>query len=99
MVQKTSVEDLLELSSHVMNYAVIEERLMEPLRKKWEVAKKTRLEYYAANINPECWVQCKQPKSEVTFWLKFTSKEITTIIQIKIILQIKKILAKLIFFI
>ena len=36
-----------------MKYVVIEERLMEPLRKKWKVAKKTKLEYYITNINLE----------------------------------------------
>ena len=49
------VEDLLELSTDSMKYVVIEERLMEPLRKKWKDAKRTNLEYYIANINLECW--------------------------------------------
>ena len=46
------MEDLLELSSDAMKYVVIEERLMDPLRKKWKDAKRTKLEYYIANINP-----------------------------------------------
>ena len=50
---------LLELSRDAMKYVVIEERLMEPLRKKWKDAKRTKLEYYIANINPECWVLYK----------------------------------------
>ena len=29
---------------------------MDPLRKKWKDAKRTKLEYYIANINPEWWV-------------------------------------------
>ena len=49
----------LELSSDAMKYVVIEERLMDPLRKKWKDAKRTKLEYYIANINPECWVLYK----------------------------------------
>ena len=32
---------------------------MESLRKKWEVAKRTKLEYYTANFNPECWSKYK----------------------------------------
>ena len=41
------VEDRLELSSDVMKYVVIEERLMKLLR-KWKDAKRTNLEYYIA---------------------------------------------------
>ena len=37
----------------------IEERWMESLRKKWEDAKRTKLEYYIANVNPKCWSQYK----------------------------------------
>ena len=29
------------------------------LRMKWEDAKRTKLEYYIANVNPECWSQYK----------------------------------------
>ena len=43
----------------VMKYEVIEERLMEPLMNQWKDAKCTKLEYYIANINPECWVLYK----------------------------------------
>ena len=50
------MEDLLELSSEAMQYVVIEERLMKPQRQKWEDAKRIKLEYCIANINPECWV-------------------------------------------
>ena len=39
MVQKTSVEDLLEISSDVMQYILTGERLVEPLWKKWEDGK------------------------------------------------------------
>ena len=39
-----------------MKYVVIEESLMEPLRKMWEDAKRTNLKYYVVNINPKCWV-------------------------------------------
>ena len=37
------MEDLLELSSDAMKYIVIEERLMDPLRKKWKDAKRTSI--------------------------------------------------------
>ena len=37
-----------------MLYNMIEERLVESLRMKWEDAKRTKLEYYIANVNPEC---------------------------------------------
>ena len=54
-----SLPCLLERSSNTMQYVMIEERLMESLRNKWEDAKWTKLEYYIANINPECWSQYK----------------------------------------
>ena len=41
-----------------MKYVVIEEILME-LRKKWKDVKRTKLEYYTANIIRECWVLYK----------------------------------------
>ena len=53
------MEDLLDLSSDAIKYVVIEERLMDPLRKKWKDARRTQLEYYIANINLECWVLYK----------------------------------------
>ena len=34
-----------------MWYVMIEERLVESLRMKWEDAKRTKLEYYIANVN------------------------------------------------
>ena len=79
MVQKMSVEDLLELSSHVMNYAVIEERLMEPLRNKWEDAKKTKLErvvQYKARrrivcIEPFLFFYFFSPKKLIPLVIKF----------------------------
>ena len=51
--------DLLELSGDPMQYVMIEERLVESLQMKWEDAKRTKLEYYIANVNPECWSQYK----------------------------------------
>ena len=42
-----------------MKYATIEGKLMEPLRKKWEDAKRTKLEYYIVNINHQYWIQYK----------------------------------------
>ena len=42
-----------------MHYVMIAERLMVSLRKKWEDAKRTKLEYYIANVNHECWSQYK----------------------------------------
>ena len=53
------MEDLLELLKDAMKYMVIEERLMEPQRKKCEDAKRTKLDCYIANINPECQIQYK----------------------------------------
>ena len=44
----------MELPSDALKYVVIEERLEEPLRKKWKDAK--NLEYGIANINLNCWV-------------------------------------------
>ena len=45
-----------------MKYVVIEERLMEPLRKKWKDAK-----YYIANINPECWFYIRHEDQLIVF--------------------------------
>ena len=42
-----------------MKYVVIEKRLMDPLRKKWKNAKRTKLESYIANIKFGCWVLYK----------------------------------------
>ena len=53
------VDDLLEISGDTIQYVMIEERLVESLRTKWEDAKRTKLEYYIANVNPECWSQYK----------------------------------------
>ena len=51
------VEDLLELPSDAMQDAIIEERLIESLRMTWEDVKRSKLEYYIANINPKCWIK------------------------------------------
>ena len=48
------MENLVEVSSDVMKYIVIEERLMELLRKKWEDAKKDKIKVFA---NPQCWIK------------------------------------------
>ena len=48
-------DDLLELSGDIMLYVMIEERLVESLRMTWEDVKRTKLEYYIANVNPEFW--------------------------------------------
>ena len=58
-LRRWGVDELLELLGNVMQYVIIEERLMESLRKKSEDAKRTKLEYYIANINPQCWSQYK----------------------------------------
>ena len=47
------MDDLLELSSNGMQYVIIEERLVESLRIKLEHAKRSKLEYYIANVNLE----------------------------------------------
>ena len=57
--KRWGVDDLLELSGDAIHYLMIEERLVESLRIKWEDAKRTKLEYYIANVNPECWSQYK----------------------------------------
>ena len=53
---------MVEVSSDVMKFVVIEEKLMRPLRKKWKVAKRIKLECYIANINSECQVLYKASK-------------------------------------
>ena len=42
--QRWCVYDLLELLGNAMHYVMIEERLLESLRMKWEDAKRTKLE-------------------------------------------------------
>ena len=44
------MDDLLELSGNGMQYVMIKERLVESLRMKWEDCKRTKLEYYIANL-------------------------------------------------
>ena len=58
-LRRWGVNDLLELSGNAMQCVMIEERLLESLRKNWEDVKRTKLEYYIANVNPECWSQYK----------------------------------------
>ena len=43
--KRQGVEHLVELSSDAMEYILIEERLMEPLRKKWEDAQRKKERY------------------------------------------------------
>ena len=57
--KRWTLDDLLQLSGDAMHYVMIEERLVESLRMKWEDAKRTKLEYYIANVNLECWSQYK----------------------------------------
>ena len=57
--RRWGVDDLLELLSDAMHYVMIEERLVESFRIKWEDVKRTKLEYYITNVNPECWSQYK----------------------------------------
>ena len=52
--------DLLELLGDTMQYIMIEERLVESLRMKWEDAKRTKLEYYIANVNLNVGLNIKQ---------------------------------------
>ena len=52
--KRWDVGDILELSSDGMKYVVIEERLIELVRKRWKYAKQTKLEYHIASIIPEC---------------------------------------------
>ena len=53
------VDDLLELLDDATHYIMYEERLVESLRMKWEDCKRTKVEYYIANVNNECWTQYK----------------------------------------
>ena len=57
--KRWGVDDLLELLGDAMHYVMIEERLVESLKIKWEDATRTKQEYYIANVNPECWSQYK----------------------------------------
>ena len=53
------VDDLLELLGYTVYFVMIEERLVESLRMRWEDAKGAKLDYYIENINPESWFQHK----------------------------------------
>ena len=77
------VDDLLELLGDVMHYVMIEERLVEYKRMKWEDAKRKKLEYYIANVNHEhhgikmyefatCKVHCNEGMVEDGYHLLFT---------------------------
>ena len=48
------MDDLLGVLGDVIHSVMIDERLVESLRMKWEDAKKTKLKNYIANVNPEC---------------------------------------------
>ena len=53
------MDELLELSGDTMQCVMIEERLVESLRMKWEDAKRTKLESEIGNVSLECWSQYK----------------------------------------
>ena len=68
------MENLLELSSDTTKYVVIEERLMEAHRNKWEHVQITKLKYYIANIDTKCLFQYKAKRaywshSSVSYYL------------------------------
>ena len=50
---------LLELSGDAMKYVTINDRLLGTLRMKWQDAEMWKLEYYIANVNPQCGAQYK----------------------------------------
>ena len=58
------VKDILELLGDIMKYVIIEDRLLEAPRMKWQDAKISKLECYIANIDPQCWPQYKEKMSE-----------------------------------
>ena len=55
---------MIELPSDAMKYVIIEGRLLDALRMQWQDAKMSKLEYYIANSNPQCWLQYKEKLSE-----------------------------------
>ena len=42
-----------------VKYVISENKLLEARRMKWEDAKMSKLYYYIANINHQCWPQYK----------------------------------------
>ena len=54
------MDELLELSGNAMQYVMIEERLVESLRMKWEDATRTKQEYYVANVTLNVGLNTKQ---------------------------------------
>ena len=51
-LKRCGLKDQLELSGNAIKYVIIEDRLLEALRMKWQDAKMSKLEYHIANINP-----------------------------------------------
>ena len=45
------VKDLLDLPGHVMKYVIIEDRLLEALRMKWQDTNMSKMKYNIANAN------------------------------------------------
>ena len=46
------VKDLLDRLGDAMKYVIIEDRLLEARRMKWQDGKMLHLRYYIANVNP-----------------------------------------------
>ena len=55
--KRQGIKDRVELSRDAMKYVIIEGRLLEALRMKWQDAKMSKLEYHIANINPQYLLQ------------------------------------------
>ena len=50
----------------VVKYVIVEDRLQESSRLKWQDAKMSKLEYCIANISPQTWPQ-KKGKNAKTY--------------------------------
>ena len=60
---------------------IIEDRLLEPQIMKWQDAKMSKLHWYIANVDPQCWPQYKEKMSEriqsrltTPCWLQYSEK-------------------------
>ena len=45
----------ISILNNVMKYIIIDDRLLVTIRMKVQDAKMSNLEYYIANVNPQCW--------------------------------------------
>ena len=51
---------MVELFGDTLKYMIVENRLLEALRMRWQHDKMSNLEYYIVNISNQCWHEYKE---------------------------------------